>query len=71
MKSATFMAIDQYGKTYHGLKNPRKDLLDLFGRKHADKMYCDGKDGKSYHIGYIIGGFWLSVYEVIPMRKMA
>jgi hypothetical protein len=64
----TFMAIDQYGQTYHALKHPRKDLCDQLGTKHADKMYVDGKDGKTYHVGYIIRGLWLQVLEVIPMR---
>jgi hypothetical protein len=64
------MAIDQYGQTYHSLgKHPRKALLDKLCRKHASKMYIDSKDGKAYHVGYIIGGLWLSVYSVTPMRK--
>lgn len=37
--------------------------------KHAVKMYCDGNDGKTYHVGYIIAGLWLSLYEVTPFRK--
>lgn len=65
-----FMAIDQYGHHYDGLKDPRKDLLNRLGKKHVEKMYRDDKDGKSYHVGYIVGGLWLSVYEVIPMRKV-
>lgn len=60
-----YMAQDQYGKFYHlDTNHPRKELLEMFGRKHADKMYVDTKDGKSKHVGYIIGGLWLSVYEV-------
>jgi len=66
-----YMAIDQYNQHYDGLVHPRKDLLNLLDRQHADKMYIDDKQGKSYHCGYIIDGLWLSVYEVIPMRKLA
>lgn len=62
-----YMAIDQYGHTYHGLKNPRKDLLRQFYRKHAEKMYQDTKKGP-IHIGYVIAGMWLTVYKVKPMR---
>jgi hypothetical protein len=64
-----FMAIDQYGQHYDGLKHPRKDLMERIGCKHASKMYVDGKDGKAYHVGYVIGRLWLNVYRVIPLRK--
>jgi hypothetical protein len=60
-----YMAIDQYGYTYHGLEHPRKDLMHILDRKHADKMYID--DG--IHIGYIIAGLWLTVYQVNRMDK--
>jgi hypothetical protein len=66
-----YMAIDQYGHSYHGLENPRKDLLSKLCRKHAQKMYVDGIDGGTYQTGYIIAGLWLSIYQVIPMRKAA
>lgn len=62
------MAIDQYGHAHHGLgPHPRKALLDRLGRKHASKMYVDRKDGTSRHSGWVIGGLWLSVYEVTPI----
>lgn len=65
-----FMAIDQYGETYHALgRNPRKALLERLGRKHASKMYQDLKDGSTAHIGYIIAGLWLTLYRVEPYRK--
>ena len=64
-----YMAIDQYGHTYHNLKHPRKDLCERLGRTHVDKMYIDDKDGNTYHIGYIIGGLWLRLYEVSPVMN--
>ena len=64
-----YMAIDQYGHHYDSLKHPRKELMDIIGCQHADKMYMETKSGNDYHCGYIIGGLWLTVYEVIPMRK--
>jgi hypothetical protein len=63
-----FMAVDQYGQTYHGLSKPRRDLLNRLCRKHADKMYIDTKNG-ARHCGYIIGGLWLSIYEVKPINS--
>jgi hypothetical protein len=67
----TYMAIDQYGQTYHGLNHPRKDLMERIGSKHVEKMYVDGKDGIPCFVGYVIGGLWLSLYEVNPIRKAA
>jgi hypothetical protein len=64
-----FMAIDQYGQTYHGLNHPRKDLLSQLGRRHATKMYIDHKDGKTFHVGYVIGGLWLTLYSVAPFER--
>jgi len=63
-----YMAIDQYGQHYDGLTHPRKDLCNRLYNQHVEKMFCDGEDGQAYHTGYIIGGLWLNVYEVIPMR---
>jgi len=65
MKATGYMAIDQHGMTYHiGNNPPRKYLLNLFGRKHADKMYHDAENGKTRHIGYVIAGYWLEIFCV-------
>jgi hypothetical protein len=67
-----FMAIDQYGHTYHGLgPAPRKALLEKLGRKHAAKMYVDRKEGPPKHVGYIVAGLWLTLYEVIRFERPA
>ena len=66
MKS--YMAIDQYGQTYHGLKHPRKDLMDKLCNSHAARIYQDKKDGSTVAVGYIIAGLWLSIYEVKPVE---
>lgn len=59
-----YIAIDQYGSV-HKLKTdaPRKELLHLFGRSHADKIYVDLASGNSKHVGYVIAGYWLTVYK--------
>lgn len=68
--SKIYMAIDQYGNIYRGLKHPRKDLCERLYRSYgsARKMYIDDKEGKIYHCGYIIAGLWLTIYEVKEMR---
>lgn len=64
------MAIDQYGNTYHALgRHPRKTLMERLGRKRAEPMYRDKKDGRTVRVGWVIGGRWLSVYEVKPMEE--
>ena len=64
------MGIDQYGTTYHDLgRYPRKALLERLGRKSANKMYVDNKDGESVHVGYVIGGLWVRLYTVNPWEK--
>lgn len=69
MKQLGYIAEDQFGQTYHiGNNPPRKWLLSHLGRQHADKMYCDTKDGKTKHVGYIIGGLWLSIYRVCEWK---
>ncbi len=42
-----FVAFDQYGSHFIIKKHPRKELLEYFGRKHADRMYI----GERKHIG--------------------
>ena len=66
----TYMAIDQYGEELHDLGPfPRKGLLTRLGATKASRMYVDGKDGKRYHVGYVVGSHWFNLYEVIPMRR--
>ena len=64
------IAIDQYGQTYHNLGNhPRKTLLEQLGYSNASKMYVDDKDGNAKHIGYVIGGLWLRIYQLTDWNK--
>lgn len=75
MKHIGYMAIDQYGTTYHidlakcG-DHPRKWLLDHLGRKHAKKMWVDTRLGKPHHVGWIIRGLWLRVWRVCPLVEV-
>lgn len=66
------MAVDQFGTTYHGLgRHPRKALMERLGRRSAQRMYCDDRDGTTYHVGWVVAGHWCSVYRVEPMRVTA
>jgi len=64
------MALDQYGTYYHDLgKHPRKELLRRLGRSHANNMYVDTRLGEAKHVGYVIGGLWLTVYNVTRWNR--
>ena len=66
------MARDQYGQYYHDLGNhPRTKLLEILGKSKAQKMYVDKVSGGAAHVGYIIGGLWLTLYKVEPIEKAA
>ena len=66
-----FMAVDQYGQTYHiDGGHPRQWLLNYFCRKRAAKMYCDLENGGTRHTGYIIAGLWLKIYAVYQWGKL-
>ena len=66
-----YMAIYDGGTLHIKDNPPRKWLLDYFGRKHAEKIYIDTKEGKPRHVGYIIAGNWITVYAVHDWKKAA
>lgn len=33
------------------------------GGSRVSKMYVDKKDGRSVHIGYVVGQHWLTAYQ--------
>lgn len=57
--------VDQYGNRYHAatIMQLRADY-GITGK--VTKMYADGIDGNIYHVGYVIGAHWFTVYT--PMR---
>lgn len=61
----TYLAIDQYGhKLLLESKYPRKELLAYHNTSHADKVYVDTKEGTSRHIGYVVSGYWYTLYKL-------
>jgi hypothetical protein len=60
------IAEDQFGDKWEiEGRHPRKELLALFGRKHADKIWRD-RGGTHRHVGYKVAGLWLELFEVKP-----
>lgn len=61
MKKAT-LYIDQWGNRFYAdtVKKLRKQIRT--GSSRVSRMYHDTKDGRVVHIGYVIGGHWLTAY---------
>jgi hypothetical protein len=66
-----YMARNQYGDVRFLDKHPRKELLEYYGRQHAERIYIDDKQGDVWHIGYVVAGQWFTVYglEGVTFRK--
>lgn len=63
-------ACDQYGTWYHNLgQHPRKELIKRLGCQHVSKMYRDRKDGSSVHVGYVVGRYWCTIFEIERWSK--
>lgn len=55
-----YMAIDQYGQTYHGLKHPRKDLCERLCRSHVEKCIRIRRTEQRYFVGMLSAGYGCS-----------
>lgn len=58
--------IDQYGQVFWA-KNV-KDLRSYIGGR-VSKMYIDKKDGSVAHIGYVVGQYWLTEYQMVERKE--
>jgi hypothetical protein len=59
-----YVALDQYGTAYKLYTDfPRKELLKKLGYTSAKKMWDTTLKGVNNHVGYVIGGLWLSLYK--------
>lgn len=62
MRGRFVLYIDQYGTHY-----PARNVKELKARPHylpgkVSRMYIDKKNGKTMHVGYVIGKYWLTAY---------
>lgn len=67
-----YMAIDQYGNTYHGLTYPRKELAEQIGCHVStlQKMYVDKADGSVAHVGYATAKMQFRLFKVEPFEEV-
>jgi hypothetical protein len=66
MKGKHTIYFDQYGNKFAAttVAGLRKQIGG--GGAGVDRMFRDGVDGVTYHVGYVIGGHWLTAYQ--PVR---
>lgn len=64
MRGKLMLYMDQYNR--HIAATSVKELRQSAGGGRVARMYRDGKDGKSYHVGYVVGPYWFTAF--VPMR---
>ena len=69
MKHIGLIGFDQYGNVYYIKKYPRKELMEQLNYKSANKMYVDTKDGKVKHKGYVVGHYWIEIYNICEWKQ--
>lgn len=70
MKKERIMYLDQYGYKYFAKTIAElKKQVSPYGNPRVAKMYQDGKDGKTYHVGYIVGSAWCAAYKPIRILQ--
>lgn len=51
----------------HIFATSRKELVEKAGGGRVSKMYRDGTDGKTYHVGYVVGPRWFVAYAPVKV----
>jgi len=67
MNGTFTLYLDQYGNRFVAMTV--KELAAKVGGGRVTKMYQDKRDGRTVHIGYVIGRHWLSAYR--PFEQAA
>lgn len=66
MRGRMMLYIDQYGNRY--VAATVADLKRQVGPGRVSRVYVDGRDGHTYHVGYRIGSTWLTAYNMVRNR---
>jgi len=65
MNGKLVLYLDQYGQPVWA--RTIKELQEKSGGGRISKMYCDKKDGRTVHSGYVVGRRWFSAYSPIEL----
>jgi len=60
MKGKKILYIDQYGHKLFA--NTVAELKRMVGRGKLSRMYRDKADGRTVHVGYVIGNRWFTAF---------
>ncbi len=65
MRGKQTLYVDQYGSRFWA--KTVKELRGMIGMggSRLSKMYVDKKDGRTVHVGYVIGQHWLTAYQPV------
>ena len=61
MNGKVMLYVNQYGERWYA-KSVR-ELHRKVGGARPSKMYVDLKDGRTVHIGYVVGAHWCTAYQ--------
>lgn len=65
MNGTLTLYIDQWGNRFYS--TTVKHLREQLGGGRISKMYIDKRDGRTVHIGYVIGQHWLTAYRPLEL----
>ena len=65
MNGKLTLYIDQWGNRYYA--HSTRALRDQIGGGRISKMYRDKRDGRTVHVGYVVGRHWLTAYQPIEL----
>ena len=63
-----YLGIGHNGEKFMIKKFPRNELMEQLSASSAKKMYVDNNQ-RNQHVGYVISGIWIEVYEVHTMSR--
>jgi len=65
MNGRTILYIDQHSSKFWA--QSVRALVAQLGGGRVSKMFCDKKDGRTVHTGYVIGNHWLSAFAPVEL----
>jgi hypothetical protein len=58
--------LDQYGHRYFA--KTLQELREKIGGGRVSKMYADKLDGRTVHVGYVVGPHWCHAFSPVEVR---
>ena len=65
MKGKFVLYLDQFGNKWTA--RTVRELREKIGGGRVGKMYADKKDGRTVHVGYVVGRHWCSAFQPVEI----